>query len=283
MESARYRSRHASEGWIVEMGTSDDGDGYFERHSGLAQRRRLARRRERRFESRARWWPPGRRSSMWVDNRRVRGRLVSPEEESARVIPVIKRFGKGVGAIETTRVHFGGYVLRKRRERAADAGVDIINDVSGGSWDPAMLPTVADMKKPLPSSGMREKRSSNMQNASNTTYEGHVCDEVGDGLFERRVDAFNTASNRGDWIDRESVSLRRVERTPRDAREIYPGGTKPFSAVGRRCDERAHASRCVAEAFLGRAFWKVERRVSATQPLFRLVALFLPALTYRGA
>jgi len=109
---------------------------------------------------------------------------VSPEEESARVIPVISALAKEWRHRDDTYISvdtFYGSVA----SAAVDAGVDIINDVSGGSWDPAMLPTVADMKKPLPYVVMHVRGDpSNMQNASNTTYEGHVCDEVGDGLLQ---------------------------------------------------------------------------------------------------
>ena len=108
---------------------------------------------------------------------------MSPEEESARVIPVISALAKEWRHRDDAYISvdtFYGSVA----SAAADAGVDIINDVSGGSWDPAMLPTVADMKKPLPYVVMHVRGDpSNMQNASNTTYEGHVCDEVGDGLL----------------------------------------------------------------------------------------------------
>jgi dihydropteroate synthase len=65
-------------------------------------------------------------------------------EERDRVIPAVKAlsraFPKAILSIDT----FYGEVA----EAAADAGASIINDVSGGSIDPLLLPTVARLKLP---------------------------------------------------------------------------------------------------------------------------------------
>lgn len=109
---------------------------------------------------------------------------VSPGEESLRVIPVIRALAKELESRPDVFISvdtFYGDVARA----AADAGADIINDVSGGTWDPDMLPAVAGLSKPLPYVVMHVRGDpSNMQNSANTTYDGHICDEVGDGLLK---------------------------------------------------------------------------------------------------
>ena len=108
---------------------------------------------------------------------------VSGEVESSRVIPVIRALAQAFSEREDVYISvdtFYGAVA----SAAADAGADIINDVSGGAWDPAMLPTVARLEKPLPYVVMHVRGDPNsMQSAKNTTYDGHICDEVGDGLL----------------------------------------------------------------------------------------------------
>lgn len=108
---------------------------------------------------------------------------VSTEEELARVIPVIRALNVEFGKRSDVHVSvdtFYGAVART----AADAGADIINDVSGGTWDKTMLPTVAALETPLPYVVMHVRGDpSDMQSAKNTTYDGHVCDDVGDGLL----------------------------------------------------------------------------------------------------
>lgn len=108
---------------------------------------------------------------------------VSPEEELARVIPVIRALASEYGTRDDVFISidtFYGAVARA----AAKTGADIINDVSGGTWDPAMLPTVASLEKPLPYVVMHVRGDpSNMQSSTNTTYAGHICDEVGDRLL----------------------------------------------------------------------------------------------------
>jgi len=108
---------------------------------------------------------------------------VSAEVESSRVIPVVRALAQAFREREDVYISvdtFYGAVA----SAAADAGADIINDVSGGAWDPAMLPTVARLEKPLPYVVMHVRGDPNsMQSAKNTTYDGHICDEVGDGLL----------------------------------------------------------------------------------------------------
>ena len=66
---------------------------------------------------------------------------VSLEEELARVVPTIELIRRRF-ASQPTLVSVDTYRAAVA-EAAVAAGADIVNDVSGGSMDPAMLPTVA--------------------------------------------------------------------------------------------------------------------------------------------
>jgi dihydropteroate synthase len=69
---------------------------------------------------------------------------VSLEEELRRVIPVIQAIRQTIDtpiSIDTTRAEVA--------RAAIAAGADIVNDISGATYDPAMLPVVADLGVPL--------------------------------------------------------------------------------------------------------------------------------------
>jgi len=70
--------------------------------------------------------------------------LVSPDEELRRVMPVVtavhRSFPDAWLSIDTYNA--------KVAKEAVEAGVAIVNDVSGGRFDKAMLPTVAALKVP---------------------------------------------------------------------------------------------------------------------------------------
>lgn len=63
---------------------------------------------------------------------------VEPDEERARVLPVIRALARAgaVVSVDTTRAAVAA--------DAIEAGATVVNDVSGGLADPAMLATVAD-------------------------------------------------------------------------------------------------------------------------------------------
>jgi len=75
---------------------------------------------------------------------------VSAADEADRVLPVIRALRQGWGAfgpldlpisIDTTKAEVA--------QAAIAAGADVVNDVSGGLYDPAMLPTVAALGVPV--------------------------------------------------------------------------------------------------------------------------------------
>ena len=69
---------------------------------------------------------------------------ISLEEELNRVIPVIKTLRQEVSApisIDTTRASVA--------QAAVEAGADLVNDISGGTFDTQMLPVVAKLGVPI--------------------------------------------------------------------------------------------------------------------------------------
>jgi len=69
---------------------------------------------------------------------------ISPEAELERVIPVIKRIRKHLNvpiSVDTTRAEIA--------QQAVQAGADWVNDISGGTFDAAMLTTVAELEVPI--------------------------------------------------------------------------------------------------------------------------------------
>ena len=89
---------------------------------------------------------------------------VSEEEELLRVIPVIKsikkEFPKTLLSIDTFRSRVA--------QEAVEAGVDIVNDIAGGSLDPEMIPVVGRLNVPYICMHMRG-RPQNMNTL--TSYE----------------------------------------------------------------------------------------------------------------
>jgi dihydropteroate synthase len=71
--------------------------------------------------------------------------LLSEVQEAERVLPAIRaistRFPEAFISVDT---YFASVA-----SRAVDAGASLVNDISGGNFDPAMLPTVAGLRVPF--------------------------------------------------------------------------------------------------------------------------------------
>jgi len=74
--------------------------------------------------------------------------VVSLEMELGRVVPVVERLRKQAGSVGDAIVSVDTTRATVARA-AAEAGADLINDISGGTYDPEMLPTAADLGVPI--------------------------------------------------------------------------------------------------------------------------------------
>lgn len=96
---------------------------------------------------------------------------LSPEEESARLIPVLREivntFPDAILSVDTFRAAVG--------RQAVDAGAHLINDISGGMLDPDMFDTVAALQVPYILMHMRGTPET-MQRM--TDYAGGVVQDV---------------------------------------------------------------------------------------------------------
>lgn len=106
-------------------------------------------------------------------------RILSADEEAERVVPVIEElhanFPDVLLSVDTYHAAVAGW--------AAEAGVHIINDVSGGDMDPEMLATVAALKLPYVCMHMQGTQT-NMQD--NPVYED-VTRDVLDFFIKRKA------------------------------------------------------------------------------------------------
>ncbi|KAJ2783283.1 trifunctional dihydropteroate synthetase [Coemansia javaensis] len=95
---------------------------------------------------------------------------IGADEEIARVVPVIRRIREQGISVPISVDTFSAQVAAA----ALDAGADIVNDVSGGSFDPEMLPLVARRKCPYILMHMRGTPASMAQLADYGEYDGDV-------------------------------------------------------------------------------------------------------------
>lgn len=75
---------------------------------------------------------------------------VSIEEEIERVVPVVRELRQAAGSTALNEVPISVDTARSEVAQAAiAAGADMINDISGGTFDPQMLPVVAQLGVPV--------------------------------------------------------------------------------------------------------------------------------------
>ncbi|MGD1939256.1 MAG: dihydropteroate synthase [Cyanophyceae cyanobacterium] len=81
---------------------------------------------------------------------RPNAETVSLEEELRRVVPVVEALRKGLGEFGPLEVPISVDTTRAAvAEGAIAAGADMVNDVSGGTYETDMLPTVARLGVPV--------------------------------------------------------------------------------------------------------------------------------------
>ena len=147
LRAMRDPSKLAAAHADARAGAAHAGDGRGEHHAGLVQRRRLVSGLRNGVLTRWSCWRKARTCSIWA--RRARGRAraraardaaVSAEEEQARLLPVLEGILK---AQPHAVVSVDTYKAATARA-ALDAGAEIVNDVSGFTWDPAMAQVCAE-------------------------------------------------------------------------------------------------------------------------------------------
>lgn len=110
--------------------------------------------------------------------------IISVEEELARVIPVIEavtaKFPHVIVSIDTIRAAVA--------RQAVEAGAAIVNDISAGRFDEAMLPTVAALKVPFIAMHMQGLPATMQQNPQ---YENVVAEVL--AFMQQRLAACHTA------------------------------------------------------------------------------------------
>ncbi len=123
------------------------------------------------------------------ESTRPGARRPSRDEELARVVPVVRALAEEgvVVSVDTMRAEVA--------RRAVEAGAGLVNDVSGGLADPAMLATVADLGVPYVLMHWRAHSESMQQH---TAY-GDVVADVTEELSQR-LDAARAAGLDADRI-----------------------------------------------------------------------------------
>jgi dihydropteroate synthase len=116
---------------------------------------------------------------------------IAVEQQIQRTIPVIKKL-RQVSDVPISIDTRHADVARA----AIEAGADIVNDVSGGTFDPNMLSTVSELNVPMILMHMRGTPES-MQTM--TEYKNvDVCNDVADALLEISHDAEEAGIHR--WV-----------------------------------------------------------------------------------
>ncbi len=98
---------------------------------------------------------------------------VAPEDEARRVVPVVRRLreaGAGYLSVDTTRAVVA--------QAALDAGADLVNDVSGLSFDPAMAGLMARSGAPLVLMHLRGDFATMHAKPRYADAAAEVCDEL---------------------------------------------------------------------------------------------------------
>ncbi|KAJ2712506.1 trifunctional dihydropteroate synthetase [Coemansia spiralis] len=160
---------------------------------------------------------------------------VGVDEEIRRVVPVIQRIREqGIVAPISVDTFYARVAAA-----ALDAGADIVNDVTGGSFDPEMLPLVAQRQCPYILMHMRGSPATMTQMCDYSAYEGDVVRGTRAELAERvrcaldaGVPRWNIILDPGIGFAKEGAQnfeiLRRLpELTARHIRSAPGGPGKP--------------------------------------------------------
>ena len=162
---------------------------------------------------------------------------VDVDEEIARTAPVIERIA-GLGpriSIDTRKATVA--------KAALDAGASLVNDVSAGLFDPAMLPLVADRRVPIVLMHMR----GTPQTMDSMTAYGDVVADVRTELRERVNAAKHAGVEESDILldpglgfaktaDQSRELLARIDELRKDGFPLVVGGSRKRFIGGELAD-----------------------------------------------
>ncbi|NJO76606.1 MAG: dihydropteroate synthase, partial [Leptolyngbyaceae cyanobacterium RM1_406_9] len=101
---------------------------------------------------------------------------ISLEEELDRVVPLIEALRSGAAGEAVQSAPISIDTTRAAVARAAVlAGADVVNDISGGTYDPEMLPTVAQLGVPVILMHLRGTSKTMQQMTDYQDLMGEVC------------------------------------------------------------------------------------------------------------
>ncbi|HVR61537.1 MAG TPA: dihydropteroate synthase [Polyangia bacterium] len=133
----------------------------------------------------------------WIDvggeSTRPGSRPVPEPEERARVVPVVEGLRRRLG--DGARVSIDTYKSGTARAALA-AGASVVNDVSGGMLDPAILAVAAEAAATIVLGHLRGAPATMMDGIAFTDVVAEVRAELG-----ARVDAARAAGCRDIWVD----------------------------------------------------------------------------------
>ena len=132
---------------------------------------------------------------LGVVSSRPGAQLLDPQEEASRLVPLVRLLRQqlpshAILSVETC------YSLPAAK--AVEAGADIINDISGGQFDPDMFATVAHLKVPYILMHTRGLPSV-MQQADNTQYDDIITHLI--AYFSQKLDQLYRLGVNDVWLD----------------------------------------------------------------------------------
>lgn len=132
---------------------------------------------------------------LGVVSSRPGAQLLRPQEEADRLAPLVRLLRKELPDHTILSVDTC-YSLPAAK--AVEAGADIINDISGGQFDPEMFATVADLSVPYILMHTRGLPSV-MQQAHNTQYDDIIEDLL--AYFSPKIDELYRLGVNDIWLD----------------------------------------------------------------------------------
>jgi dihydropteroate synthase len=132
---------------------------------------------------------------LGVVSSRPGAQLLEPEEEAERLVPLVRLLRQELPC-ETIISVDTCYSLPATK--AAEAGADIINDISGGQFDPQMFSSVASLR--LPYILMHTRGLPNVMQESYNTQYNNILDALSN-YFQSKLEKLDNLGVQDVWLD----------------------------------------------------------------------------------